>query len=173
MASCAGNGAGRIFDCNSEWRANKGRGNVRGILPSRRVRNVFERTRERIKENVNRFSKVRALIFDLDGTLIDSKLDLALAVNAMLDHMGREQHVHETVFSVVGNGAETLVRKSLGEGTTDQEVKRGLAYFWSDDRTHMLDNTVLYSGVTEALEEFGTNNNYSMAVYTNKPVHFS
>src|SRR3984885_12757515 len=173
MASCAGNGAGRIFDCNSEWQANKGRGNVRGILPSRRVRNVFERTRERMKENVNRFSKVRALIFDLDGTLIDSKLDLALAINAMLDHMGRAQHVHETIFGFVGNGAEMLVRKSLGNGASDEEVKRGLGYFLSYYRTHMLDNTVLYPGVQEALDEFRRSERYAMAVFTNKPVNFS
>jgi phosphoglycolate phosphatase len=128
---------------------------------------------ETMKNKSNRFAKVRALIFDLDGTLIDSKLDLALAVNATLDHMGRAQHVHETIFSFVGNGAETLVRKSLGEGTTDEEVKRGLAYFLSYYRTHMLDNTVLYSGVAEALEHFGTRERYSMAVYTNKPVNFS
>ncbi|HEY0704728.1 MAG TPA: HAD-IA family hydrolase [Candidatus Acidoferrales bacterium] len=121
----------------------------------------------------NQFSKVRALIFDLDGTLIDSKLDLALAVNATLDHMGREQHVHETIFSFVGNGAETLVRKSLGDGATDEEVKRGLAYFLSYYRTHMLDNTVLYPGVVDALAQFKKREKYAMAVYTNKPVNFS
>ena len=126
-----------------------------------------------MNENVNRFSTVRALIFDLDGTLIDSKLDLALAINAMLDHMGRAQHVHETIFGFVGNGAETLVRKSLGEGATEEEVKRGLAYFLSYYRSHMLDNTVLYPGVVEALERFRQLEQYSMAVYTNKPVHFS
>ena len=107
-----------------------------------------------MKNKDNRFSKMRALIFDLDGTLIDSKLDLALSVNAMLDHMGSPQHVHETIFGFVGNGAEVLVRKSLGEGATDEEVKRGLAYFLSYYRTHMLDNTVLYPGVQEALDEF-------------------
>jgi phosphoglycolate phosphatase len=121
----------------------------------------------------SRFSRVRALIFDLDGTLIDSKLDLALAVNAMLDHMGRTQHVHETIFGFVGNGAEMLVRKSLGEGATDEDVKRGLGYFLSYYRSHMLDNTVLYPGVVEALEQFRQLEGYSMAVYTNKPVHFS
>jgi phosphoglycolate phosphatase len=126
-----------------------------------------------MKNKANRFSKVRALIFDLDGTLIDSKLDLALAVNAMLDHMGRAQHVHETIFSFVGNGAEALVRKSLGDGTTDEEVTRGLAYFLSYYRSHMLDNTILYPGVAEALEHFDRREKYSMAVYTNKPVHFS
>lgn len=121
----------------------------------------------------SRFAKVRALIFDLDGTLIDSKLDLAFAVNAMLEHMGRAQHVHETIFSFVGNGAETLVRKSLGEGTTDDDARRGLAYFLSYYRSHMLDNTTLYPGVTEALDRFRQLAGYSMAVLTNKPVHFS
>jgi phosphoglycolate phosphatase len=128
---------------------------------------------EEMTHKENRFSAVRALIFDLDGTLIDSKLDLALSVNAMLDHMGRTQHVHETIFGFVGNGAETLVRKSLGEGVTDEDVKRGLAYFLSYYRSHMLDNTVLYPGVVEALEQFRELGRYSMAVFTNKPVHFS
>jgi phosphoglycolate phosphatase len=126
-----------------------------------------------MKDKVNRFSKVRALIFDLDGTLIDSKLDLALAINAMLDHMGRARHVHETIFGFVGNGAETLVRKSLGPGVTEEDVKRGHAYFLSYYRAHMLDNTVLYPGVVEALECFRQLERYSMAVFTNKPVHFS
>ena len=146
---------------------------VSGISPSRRERNGFDRTKEDMNENVNRFSKVRALIFDLDGTLIDSKLDLALAINAMLDHMGRAQHVHETIFGFVGNGAEMLVRKSLGEGATEEDVKRGLAYFLSYYRSHMLDNTVLYPGVADALERFRQLEGYSMAVYTNKPVNFS
>jgi phosphoglycolate phosphatase len=124
-------------------------------------------------DEANRFSQVRALIFDLDGTLIDSKLDLALAINAMLEHMGRGEHAHETIFGFVGNGAETLVRKSLGDGATEEEVKRGLGYFLSYYRSHMLDNTVLYPGVVEALERFRELEQYSMAVFTNKPVHFS
>jgi phosphoglycolate phosphatase len=124
-------------------------------------------------DQANRFSKVRALIFDLDGTLIDSKLDLALAINAMLDHLGRAPHVHETIFGFVGNGAETLVRKSLGQGATQEDVKHGLAYFLSYYRSHMLDNTVLYPGVVDALECFRRLEPYRMAVFTNKPVHFS
>ena len=73
----------------------------------------------------------------------------------------------------MGNGAETLVRKSLGDGATEEEVKRGLGYFLSYYRSHMLDNTVLYPGVVEALERFRELEQYSMAVFTNKPVHFS
>jgi phosphoglycolate phosphatase len=123
--------------------------------------------------NDGRFAGVRVLIFDLDGTLIDSKLDLAHAVNAMLAHMGREAHVHETIFSFIGDGAAMLVRRALGEGVTDAEAAKGLDYFLSYYRAHMLDNTVAYPGVREALAELEAARKYPMAVLTNKPVVFS
>ncbi|HTZ99782.1 MAG TPA: hypothetical protein VMB02_05585, partial [Candidatus Aquilonibacter sp.] len=56
-----------------------------------------------------RFAGVRVLMFDLDGTLIDSKLDLAISVNATRRHLGREPLADETIFSYVGNGAQVLV----------------------------------------------------------------
>jgi phosphoglycolate phosphatase len=122
----------------------------------------------------NRFSAVRALIFDLDGTLIDSKLDLALSINAMLKRMGRAELVHEDIFGMVGNGAPVLVRRALGAETlktaSDEEANTGLAYFLSYYRNHMLDNTVTYPGVREGLALL---ENYPMAVLTNKPVNFS
>ncbi|HWZ53344.1 MAG TPA: HAD-IA family hydrolase [Candidatus Acidoferrales bacterium] len=117
-----------------------------------------------------RFRDVRALIFDLDGTLIDSKLDLAHSVNAALEHMKREPLAHETIYSYVGNGAPALVRRALGEGATDEEADAGLAHFLSYYRAHMLDNTVPYPGVREGLAAL---EKYPMAVLTNKPVHFS
>ncbi|MGD0964017.1 MAG: HAD-IA family hydrolase [Candidatus Acidiferrales bacterium] len=116
------------------------------------------------------FPRVRCLIFDLDGTLIDSKLDLALSVNAMLQHMGHSLLPHETIYRYVGNGAQTLVQRALGEGTTEVEADTGLAYFLSYYREHMLDNTVAYPGVREGLELL---DNRPMAVLTNKPVRFS
>jgi len=126
-------------------------------------------------DNHNRFTAVRVLIFDLDGTLIDSKLDLALSVNAMLEYMRRVPLSHDTIYSLVGNGAPVLVRRALTEGTvpheiTDEQVDRGLAYFLSYYRAHMLDNTVAYPGVREALELLAQR---PMAVLTNKPVNFS
>ena len=120
--------------------------------------------------NHNRFGNVRVLIFDLDGTLIDSKLDLAHSVNAMLEHMGRAPLAHETVYSYVGNGAPMLVRRALGEGATDAECEKGLRHFLEYYRAHMLDNTVTYPGVREGLDEL---RGKAMAVLTNKPVRFS
>src|SRR6202035_592431 len=104
-----------------------------------------------MSDTQKQFFTVRVLIFDLDGTLIDSKLDLALSVNAMLEHMGRLPLPHETVYSYVGDGAPLLVRRALGEVSTDDEVEKGLAYFLSYYREHMLDNTVPYPGVREGL----------------------
>jgi phosphoglycolate phosphatase len=123
-----------------------------------------------MSQNQNRFSRVRVLIFDLDGTLIDSKLDLALSVNAMLEHMGRARLAHETIYGYVGNGAPLLVRRALGEGATDAEAEEGVAHFLSYYRAHMLDNTVVYPGVCEGLELL---RDRAMAVLTNKPVAFS
>lgn len=133
-----------------------------------------------------KLSSVRALIFDLDGTLIDSKLDLALAVNAALGHMGLAPLEHEEIFGYVGQGAPMLMRRSLGSAATDENVEQALKYFLAYYREHMLDNTVTYPGVREALAEFGqrgpdasgrgtsaNDSKVQMAVLTNKPVRFS
>src|SRR5215469_5632291 len=125
--------------------------------------------------NSNKFAGVRILIFDLDGTLIDSKLDLAISVNAMLEYMRRDPLPHETIFGMVGNGAPTLVRKALGSSeksseVTEKEVEESLTYFLSYYRDHMLDNTIAYPGVREGLAMLAR---YPMAVLTNKPVKFS
>jgi phosphoglycolate phosphatase len=119
----------------------------------------------------NRFSAVRALIFDLDGTLIDSKLDLALSINATLEKMGRAPLPHEKIFGMVGSGASVLVQRALGlKDVTHEEVEAGLAYFLSYYRSHMLDNTAAYPGVREGLALL---EHHPMAVLTNKPVNFS
>ena len=117
-----------------------------------------------------RFPGVRALIFDLDGTLIDSKLDLALSVNAALAEMSRPLLPHEQIFGYVGQGAPMLIRRSLGDGASDWECRRALEFFLSYYRAHMLDNTVTYPGVREGLAQLAS---FQMAVLTNKPVRFS
>jgi len=118
-------------------------------------------------ERIANFSEVRALIFDLDGTLIDSKLDLALSVNAALGEMGRGPLPHEQIFSYVGQGAPNLIGRALGQGATEEECLRGLEFFIKYYSVHKLDHTVLYPGVREALDALS---GMPMAILTNKPV---
>ncbi len=117
----------------------------------------------------SRFAGVRALVFDLDGTLIDSTLDLTLSVNATLAHMGRAPLPDEQIYGYVGRGAALLIEQALGT-STPAECEAGLAFFLSYYRQHMLDNTVTYPGVREGLAAL---ENIPMAVLTNKPVRFS
>ena len=112
------------------------------------------------------------IIFDLDGTLIDSKLDLAHAVNAMRAHMGLGPLEHELIYSYVGNGAPVLVRRALGPEMPQADVDRGLEFFLAYYRDHMLDYTTLYPGVRETLEKLD-NEDRRLAVLTNKPVRIS
>ena len=112
------------------------------------------------------------LIFDLDGTLADTKLDLANSVNATRAHFGLEALPNELVYSYVGNGAPVLIRKALGPGHTDEEIQRALDYFLSCYRDRMLEHTTLYPGVRESLDRLKTEG-VPMAVLTNKPVRFS
>ena len=112
------------------------------------------------------------LIFDLDGTLIDSKLDLVHSVNAARRLMNLEAISEELVSSYVGNGAPVLVRRALGPDATEEEVQRALEFFLAYYRDHMLDNTRLYPGVREALDRLHESD-AKMAVLTNKPVRFS
>ena len=115
-------------------------------------------------------SSVRALIFDLDGTLIDSKQDLIRSVNAMLVETGREPLHEDTVSSYIGHGAPRLVARALGNGATEQECERALRFFLAHYDAHKLDTTRAYPGVTEALLEL---RDFPMAVLTNKPVRAS
>ena len=116
------------------------------------------------------FLAVRVLVFDLDGTLIDSERDLANSVNATLRHMGRAQLPHEQIASYVGRGAPRLIEQALGPGAKAEECQEGLEHFLAYYREHMLDHTVTYPGVREALAAL---EGVAMAILTNKPVRFS
>ncbi len=86
------------------------------------------------------------LIFDLDGTLIDSKIDLVHSVNAARELMKLPPISEELVSSYVGNGAPVLMRRALGPDASEADVQRALEYFLGYYREHMLDNTRLYRG---------------------------
>lgn len=119
-----------------------------------------------------KLTAVRALIFDLDGTLIDSKRDLIHSVNAMLTEMGREAQAAETISGYIGHGAPTLIARALGSGATEEETKHALQFFLAYYEEHKMDNTCAYPGVAEALEEL-QGKSVPMAVLTNKPARIS
>ena len=115
-------------------------------------------------------NEIQLVVFDLDGTLVDSKMDLALSVNAMREQMGLAALPFDVIASYVGHGVTTLVRRALEDQASDENIQKGLAFFLDYYRLHMLDNTTTYPGVLEALNELGDR---KLAVLTNKPVHFS
>jgi phosphoglycolate phosphatase len=115
-------------------------------------------------------SRVELLIFDLDGTLIDSEEDLALSVNATREQKGLAPLPASVIASYVGDGVPALVRRALGAGMQEEEVQRALSFFLDYYREHMLDHTVTYPGVREALEALRSR---ILAVLTNKPVNFA
>ena len=98
---------------------------------------------------------IRLLVFDLDGTLIDSRLDLIHSVNAMLRHIGRPELEGDVIASYVGDGAPALVRRALGD-TTTSAVARALEYFLGYYRMHKLDHTTVYEGIPETLARLAT-----------------
>ena len=112
------------------------------------------------------------LIFDLDGTLIDSKLDLAHAVNATRAHFGLSPLDLETVGNYIGNGAPVLIRRAMGAEASQADVDKALEFFLAYYGDHKLDNTRAYPGIPEALEALH-HDSVRMAVLTNKPVRIS
>lgn len=117
-----------------------------------------------------KFLGVRALIFDLDGTLIDSKHDLIHSVNAMLLELKRPQLATEIISGYIGHGAPQLVARAMGGSATEDELKHALQFFLAYYEEHKMDNTCAYPGVAETLERLA---HLPMAVLTNKPARIS
>src|SRR5246127_14770 len=118
--------------------------------------------------------KIRLLIFDLDGTLIDSRLDLVNSINAMLRRFKRPELPGEVIAAYVGDGAPMLVRRALGDPKNEAFLKEALEYFLAYYRVHKLDHTHIYDGVRETLEALRSSQNglrRQMAVLSNKPVN--
>lgn len=110
------------------------------------------------------------LIFDLDGTLVDSKKDLTASVNHIRQQFDLPFLTEEEIARFIGNGALMLIRRALGPKATESNVQAGLQMFLAYYRAHMLDCTALYPGVRETLDRLA---DCKLAVLTNKPVHFS
>ena len=116
---------------------------------------------------------IKLVIFDLDGTLIDSRLDLVHSVNATLRHFSRPELPEEVIASYVGDGAPMLVRRALGDPRDEGFVKEALEYFLGYYRVHKLDHTHIYDGVMEMLGRVQQSNGLArkLAVLSNKPVN--
>jgi phosphoglycolate phosphatase len=112
------------------------------------------------------------IIFDLDGTLIDSAEDLAIATNQTRQNFGMPPLDAKLIHSYVGNGAAMLVRRALGPDASEALVNEALLYFIKFYREHALAHTQLYPGVAEAVRQF-TDRGHTLAILTNKPVRIS
>ncbi len=95
---------------------------------------------------------LRLLVFDLDGTLIDSGADLCASVNAMLHHFDRPPLPDAVISTYIGDGAARLVSRSLGEPADQAFLDSALAYFLDYYREHKLDQTYVYPGVFASLD---------------------
>ena len=119
-------------------------------------------------------ASIKFVIFDLDGTLDDSRLDLVHSVNAALRHIQRPELPDDVIASYVGDGAPALMQRALGAEASDEGLgRRGLEFFLSYYREHKLDHTTVYEGIPDALagiQNHGNGRSRQMAVLTNKPV---
>ena len=94
---------------------------------------------------------VKAVIFDLDGTLLNTLADLASSTNYALGHYGYPQRTIDEIRRFVGNGVAKLIERAVPEGTSEADVQRVLSCFKSHYLEHSLDTTVPYDGIMDML----------------------
>jgi phosphoglycolate phosphatase len=112
---------------------------------------------------------VDLMIFDLDGTLIESKWDIATAVNLTLAELGLPERNQEEIFGFVGDGVKRLLRLSVGE-ENQSRYEEALQVFRDQYLTHCLDRTRFYPGIEAVLAHFA---HKSKAVATNKSLEYT
>ena len=111
--------------------------------------------------------KIKAVIFDLDGTLLDTLTDLTLSVNASMREFGFPEHTRDEVCEYVGNGVYKLMERALPDGADNAQYTPALEYFKEHYALHMYDNTGAYPGVLDALCTL-KQEGYKLAVVSNK-----
>lgn len=115
--------------------------------------------------------QLRLIVFDLDGTLIDSRADLVQSVNATLQRFQRHPLPDDLIASYIGDGAGMLVRRALGDPDDASLIEEAVTYFLAYYREHKLDNTYVYPGILPLLQMLRNHPRQpSLAVLTNKPV---
>ncbi len=108
-------------------------------------------------------TKTEYLLFDLDGTLVDSVPDLATSLNLLRAGLGLTPLIQENVVPMIGDGVSTLVKRALGEKLYQPKHVEQFMQIYSE---HLLDNTLCYPGIKELLEQHPAD---KMAIVTNKP----
>ncbi len=111
--------------------------------------------------------KIKAVIFDLDGTLLNSLLDLRDSVNAAMIHFGFPTHPTEAVRRFVGNGVALLIERAIPNGKSNPQFDACLDYFKRHYAEHMYDKTCPYKGIYTALSEL-KERGYRLAIVSNK-----
>ena len=112
---------------------------------------------------------IELVIFDFDGTLIDSKYDIASSVNLTLADLGLPVRSTEEIFGFVGDGIKQLLRLSVGEGN-HARYEEALAVFREHYLMHCLDTTQFYPGLERVFESL---NGCSKAIATNKSLEYT
>lgn len=112
---------------------------------------------------------VDLLIFDLDGTLIESKWDIAHAVNFTLKELGLPERPIEEIFGFVGDGVKRLLRLAVGEGN-QEKFEEALSVFRGYYLEHCLDRTTFYPGIEPMLEHFA---HKQKVIATNKSIEYT
>lgn len=114
-------------------------------------------------------SRKRLIVYDLDGTLVDTAEDITEAVNAMLTQMAASPLSRDEIRRLVGRGLHDLIVRCL-DTNDPQRIREGLDAFEAHYAAHLVDHSVLYPGVPEVLDYF---HDRRQAVLTNKPNPFA
>lgn len=111
---------------------------------------------------------LEAVLFDLDGTLIDSKMDIAAAANSALIHFGLEPLPLEKAVTYIGHGVSHLLRCALGSQATEEHMKEGMPVLMAHYKEHLCEQTTVYPGVRDLLD-YLLSRGIPMGVVSNKP----
>ena len=112
--------------------------------------------------------KVSTIIYDLDGTVANTKADIVAAVRATMVRYGVTPPDDDTIASFIGGGARNVIRRALGEGNEDK-LDEAVPFFADTYHAHCAERTTLYDGVTDILEYFDGKKRQTMATFKSRP----